>query len=320
MSRYEDLRVVAFGGGTGLPVLLGGLRDRVGNLTAVVTVADDGGSSGRLRQELGVAPPGDVRNCLVALAGRKKLAEVFNYRFEGEGDLSDHSVGNLIIAALADMAGGFCEGVEQAARFLRIKGQVYPAATESLTLVVTHADGTLSRGESVVREVGKAVARVEVEPSSAPAPPGVISAIQAADVLVLAPGSLFTSTIPALLGGGVREALADFDGPVIYVANVMTQPGETSDFTVSDHVRAITEHVGPVVTDVLVHSGNLPPDTLARYEAEEASQVAVDTEALHEMDLRVRKTYLLSRESRAGVRHDPSLLAKEVGEAVLVRL
>jgi uncharacterized cofD-like protein len=118
----------------------------------------------------------------------------------------------------------------------------------------------------------------------------------------------------------VSEALADFDGPVIYVANVMTQPGETSDFTVSDHVRAITEHVGSVVTDVLVHSGNLPPDTLARYEAEEASQVAVDTEALHEMDLRVRKTYLLSKESRAGVRHDPSLLAKEVGEAVLVRL
>ena len=172
MSKYEDLRVVAFGGGTGLPVLLQGLRDRVGDLTAVVTVADDGGSSGRLRQELGVAPPGDVRNCLVALAGRRKLAEVFNYRFEGGGDLSDHSVGNIIIAALADMAGGFCEGVEQAARFLRIKGQVYPAATESLTLVVDHADGTVTRGELVVREVGKRVARVEVEPSGAEAPPG----------------------------------------------------------------------------------------------------------------------------------------------------
>src|SRR5918994_4189456 len=164
MSRSEDLRVVAFGGGTGLPVLLGGLRDCVGDLVAVVTVADDGGSSGRIRQELGVAPPGDVRNCLVALAGRRRLAEVFNYRFEGGGDLSDHSVGNIIIAALADMAGGFCEGVEQAARFLRVKGRVYPAATESLTLVVSHADGTLTRGESVVYEVGKAVSRVEVEP------------------------------------------------------------------------------------------------------------------------------------------------------------
>src|ERR687893_2903296 len=175
ISRTEGLRVVAFGGGTGLPVLLRGLRDRVGDLTAVVTVADDGGSSGRLRQELGVAPPGDVRNCLVALAGRKELAEVFNYRFESGGDLSEHSVGNIIIAALADIAGGFCEGVEQAGRFLRIKGRVFPAAVESLTLVASHADGTVTRGESVVREVGKAVSKVEVEPADASAPPGVIS-------------------------------------------------------------------------------------------------------------------------------------------------
>src|SRR5918911_1392053 len=164
MARNEGLRVVAFGGGTGLPVLLRGLRDRVGDLTAVVTVADDGGSSGRLRQELGVAPPGDVRNCLVALAGRKELAEVFNYRFEGGGDLSDHSVGNIIIAALADMAGGFCEGVEQAGRFLRIKGRVYPAATESLTLLLRYADGSVTRGESTVRAAGgAAVASVAAE-------------------------------------------------------------------------------------------------------------------------------------------------------------
>jgi uncharacterized cofD-like protein len=314
------MKVVAFGGGTGLPVLLRGLRDRVGDLTAVVTVADDGGSSGRLRQELGVAPPGDVRNCLVALAGRRKLAEVFEYRFEAQGDLNDHSVGNIIIAALADMAGGFCEGVEKASRFLRINGRVLPAATESLTLVVRYADGTLTRGESVVHEVGKQILEVSVEPKGIPAPPGVIGAIQDADVLVLAPGSLFTSTIPSLLGGGIREALADFSGPVIYVANVMTQPGETGDFAVSDHVRAITEHVGPVVTDVLVHSGDLPPEILARYEAEEAAPVVVDTEVLRGMGLRVREADLLSKKSRAGIRHDPLMLAREVGEAALVRV
>jgi uncharacterized cofD-like protein len=314
------MKVVAFGGGTGLPVLLRGLRDRVGDLTAVVTVADDGGSSGRLRQELGVAPPGDVRNCLVALAGRRRLAEVFDYRFEAPGDLNDHSVGNIIIAALADMAGGFCEGVEQASRFLRIKGRVFPAATESLTLVVRYADGTLTRGQSVVHKVGKQVSEVSVEPVGIPAPQGVIGAIQDADVLVLAPGSLFTSTIPALLGGGVREAMAEFGGSIIYVANVMTQQGETGDFTVSDHVLAIKEHVGPVITDVLVHSGDLPPDTLARYEAEEAAPVTVDTEALRKMGLRVRQKNLLSEESRAGVRHDPVRLAREVGEAALVRL
>jgi uncharacterized cofD-like protein len=311
---------VAFGGGTGLPVLLRGLRDRVGDLTAVVTVADDGGSSGRLRQELGVAPPGDVRNCLVALAGRRRLAEVFNYRFEARGDLNDHSVGNIIIAALADIAGGFCEGVEQASRFLRIKGRVFPAATESLTLVVRYADGTLTRGESVVHETGKQVSEVGVEPSGVPAPSGVIEAIVGADVLVLGPGSLYTSTIPALLGGGVREALTDFTGPVLYVANVMTQPGETAGFTVSDHVRAITRHVGPVVTDVLVHSGDLPRDTLVRYEAEDATPVVVDRESLRELGLRVKEKDLLSRESSGGIRHDPGLLAKEVCEAVLVRL
>src|SRR4028119_1015845 len=160
MGGHDDLRVVAFGGGTGLPVLLRGLRDRVADLTAVVTVADAGCASGRLRQELGVAPPGDVRNCLVALAGREKLAEVFNYRFEGGGDLSDHSVGNIIIAALADMAGGFCEGVEQAARFLRIKGTVLPAATASPALGARHADGTVTRGQSVVYEVGKEISEV----------------------------------------------------------------------------------------------------------------------------------------------------------------
>jgi uncharacterized cofD-like protein len=320
MSRYGDLRVVAFGGGTGLPVLLRGLRDRVGDLTAVVTVADDGGSSGRLRQELGVAPPGDVRNCLVALAGRKNLAEVFNYRFEGGGDLSDHSVGNIIIAALADMAGGFCEGVEQAARFLRIKGQVYPAAMESLTLVVRYADGTLTRGESVVHEVGKAVSEVSVEPVGAEAPRGVISAIKSADVVVLSPGSLFTSTIPALLGAGVREALAGFSGPVVYAANAMTQPGETAGFSVSDHLRALAEHVGPVVTDVLVHAGELPGELIARYGAEGAAPVEVDREEVEALGVRVREAGLLAHEVGASVRHDPDRLAREVCEAALVRL
>src|SRR5918992_1450734 len=320
MGRYEDLRVVAFGGGTGLPVLLRGLRDRVGDLTAVVTVADDGGSSGRLRQELGVAPPGDVRNCLVALAGRKKLAEVFNYRFEGGGDLSEHSVGNIIIAALADMAGGFCEGVEQAARFLRIKGEVYPAATESLTLVVTHADGTVTRGESVVREVGKAVSRVGVEPAGAVVPPGVVSAIEGADVVVLSPGSLFTSTIPALLGAGTREALAAFAGPVVYAANAMTQPGETVGFSLSDHLRALSDHVGPVVTDALVHSEGLPEELLARYEAEGAAPVEVDREEISGLGVRLREADILAEDAGGGARHDPDRLAEEVCEAALVRL
>jgi uncharacterized cofD-like protein len=319
VTEFRDVRVVAFGGGTGLPVLLRGLRDRVADLVAVVTVADDGGSSGRLRQELGVAPPGDVRNCLIALAGRRRLAEVFGYRFEAAGDLRDHTVGNIIIAALADMAGGFAEGVEQAGRFLRVKGRVFPAATESLTLVVRHDDGTITRGESVVREVGKRVESVRVEPAEARAPDAVIGAIEDADVVVLSSGSLFTSTIPALLGPGTREALARFGGPVLYVANVMTQPGETTGFSVADHVRAIHAHAGPIVTDVLYHDGGLGESTLERYRAEGAEPVRLDSDVLRSMGVRVRENDLLASVD-GGVRHDPEKLAGEVCEAALVRL
>jgi uncharacterized cofD-like protein len=309
MSRSEDLRVVAFGGGTGLPVLLRGLRDRVGALAAVVTVADDGGSSGRIRQELGVAPPGDVRNCLVALAGRRRLAEVFNYRFEGGGDLSDHSVGNIIIAALADMAGGFAQGVDQAARFLRIKGRVFPAAVESLILVAHYADGAVVRGESAVSAMH---AREGEE---------MLKVVEEADVVVLSSGSLYTSTIPSLLGGGTREALESFSGPVVYIANVMTQPGETTGFAVSDHLKAISDHVGSVVTDVLVHSGGLPEEAVERYEAEGAAPVVVDREEIKALGVRVWESDLIYHgDFSRGVRHDPRRLAEEVCEVALVRL
>lgn len=309
----DRLVLVAFGGGTGLPVFLRGVRQTSGDfVNAVVTVADDGGSSGRLREELGIEPPGDVRNCLVALAQRERLAEVFNYRFEGAVELRDHSVGNIIIAALADISGGFSEGVEQAGRFLRIKGRVYPAATEPLTLVVHHDDGSVTRGESTVREGGRAIQRVEIEPATAAAPIPVIAAIEQADVAVLAPGSLFTSTIPALLGAGVPGALASFRGPIVYVANIMTQPGETAGFTLSDHLRAITEHVGPVVTDVLVHSEGLPPPLLSRYRAEGGAPVEIDREATRRLGVRVHRGSLLPDAMDAELRHDPDRLALAV--------
>ena len=186
--------------------------------------------------------------------------------------------------------------------------------------MVRCTDGTVIRGESVVREVGKAVSRVEVEPSDATAPQGVHSAIEAADVVVLSPGSLFTNLIPALLGAGVREALAHFPGPVVYAANVMTQPGETVGFTVSDHLLALERHVGSVVTDVLVHSGELPEQLVARYEAEGAAPVEVDREQVEKLGIRVREGHLLSDEVGTSVRHDPHRLAEEMYEAALVRL
>jgi uncharacterized cofD-like protein len=305
--------VVAFGGGTGLPILLRGLRQLCGDrVCGVVTVADDGGSSGRLRQELGVAPPGDIRRCLVALADRTQLAQVFEYRFEGGVELRDHSVGNLIIAALADMSGGFCEGVQQAARFLRVRGSVQPAATESLTLILHHTDGSITRGESTPRDPRRAVRRVSTEPAGIPAPADVLRAIERADLIVLSPGSLFTSTIPALLGTGTADALAGFRGPVVYAANIMTQPGETVGFTLSDHLQAIAEHVGPAVTDVLVHHEPLTRDLLSRYAAEGSAPVEVDHERVTKLGVRLHTADLLPGELEAEARHHPDRLASAV--------
>lgn len=305
--------------------MLRGLKDTVADLTAVVTVTDDGGSSGRLRQELGISPPGDIRNCLVALSDRHQVAEVFNYRFDslGAGELSDHAVGNIIIAALSDMGGGFVEGVEQAARFLRARGNVYPAAVESLTLVVSCEDGSVVRGETAAVSGGKRISRVAVEPEDTPAPAPVLEAVRTADVVVLSPGSLFTSTIPALLGGGVRGELSRFAGPVVYVANVMTQRGETDGFSVADHVRAIVDHAGPVVTDVLAHSGGFSEETLRRYGEEGAAPAEVDREGLRSLGVRVHEEDLVSGEDSdagdTGVRHDPRKLAAQVCRVGLLR-
>jgi uncharacterized cofD-like protein len=318
-SRYavaelpDHPNVVAFGGGTGLPILLRGLRKLCGDgVSAVVTVADDGGSSGRLRQELGVAPPGDIRRCLVALADRAQLAEVFEYRFEGGVELRDHSVGNLIIAALSEMSGGFFEGVQQAARFLRVRGSVYPAAIESLTLFVHHTDGSVTRGESTPRDPERGVRRVSTEPAGAAAPAAVLRAVEQADLIVLGPGSLFTSTIPALLGAGTADALAAFRGPVVYAANIMTQPGETVGFTLSDHLRAIAEHVGPVVSDVIVHHEALTADVLSRYAAEGGAPVTVDHEQVMRLGVRVHAADLLPSQFESEARHHPDRLAAAV--------
>jgi uncharacterized cofD-like protein len=242
----DELCVVAFAGGTGLPVLLSGLRERVEHdLTAVVTVTDDGGSSGHLRQKLGIAARG---TCGTAWSrspagdGSPKSSTTASTRGV---ELRDHTVGNIVRRA-HHLSGGFSEGIEQAARLLRIKGVVLPAATENLTLLVRYVDGSVTPGESAVRDAGKAVARVAVEPRGVAAPTGVLAAIERADIVVLSAGSLYTSTIPALLGGGLVDALAAFRRPVVYAANLMTQPGETLGYPVADRLRAITEHVGPV--------------------------------------------------------------------------
>ncbi len=305
------MSIVAFGGGTGLPVLLRGLRARPRTtLTAVVTVADDGGSSGRVGAQLQIAAPGDVRNCLVALADDDLVAEVFSHRFAQGEELRGHAVGNLIIAALAEMAGDFASGIDLAGRMLHTCGHVYPAATARVTLVFEHLDGSITRGESNVGTAPSAVRRVVIEPAGIPAPRPVLDALADAELVALSAGSLFTSTIPALLGAGVAETLAGLDRPIVYVANVMTQPGETTGFSLSDHVRAIIDHAGPIVSDVLVHDGPLAAATVARYAAEGAAPVAVDRDAVERLGIRVHTDRLLVERDGEEVRHDPVRLGQ----------
>ena len=279
------LRVVAVGGGTGLPAVLGGLARAGGSsaplrLSAVVTTCDDGGSSGDLRRRYGLPSPGDVRNCLVALApGDNPLAEVFQHRFPGEGGLGGHAVGNLVLAALAQRLGDFGEAVEAARRLLGARGRVWPSTTRRAELVATLADGRVVRGETAIAAARGRVARLALE-RPVPASPEARRAVAEADLVVLGPGSLYSSIIAALLPDGMAEALAACRGRRVLVMNLVTQPGETDGYDAADHLRAIHRHAGPVVDVVLAHGRPLPERLVSAYAAEGARPVSCDREAL----------------------------------------
>lgn len=259
-------RVVAIGGGTGLSTLLRGLKHLTPWITAVVTVSDDGGSSGRLRDELGVLPPGDIRGCLVALADDESLlGALFSHRF-ATGALAGHSFGNLFLAALAEVTGDFDRAVKESSKVLAITGTVLPSTTADVRLHAVLSDGRHLVGESSIGRAPVSVRRVWLEPEGASALPLALERIAEADIVVLGPGSLFTSVLPNLLVGGVREALAATAATIVYVVNVMTQPGETAGFSGPDHVRALVHHLGQGVLDtVLVNSAPVPADLLERY-------------------------------------------------------
>ncbi len=234
---------VAIGGGTGLPLVLGCLVRAGLDPTAVVTVADDGGSSGELRRELGILPPGDIRNCLVALSEPgNELARVFQYRFGGEGRLGGHALGNLVIAALADLEGGFAEGVEAAGRLLGVRGRVIPSTLADVVLSGRDASGRLITGQANVAMSEGPIRAVCVEPAAPEPNPAAIEAIVHADVIVIGPGSLFTSIIPNLLVARIAEAVASCHGTVVYVCNVANQRGETIGMDAADHVDALCAH------------------------------------------------------------------------------
>lgn len=257
-SLARGPRVVAIGGGTGLSTLLRGLKETTSNITAVVTVADDGGSSGKLRQELGIAPVGDIRNCITALADAEPtMTRLLQYRFPadqaGEAGLAGHAFGNLLIAALSDIAGDFEEGVRLSNRVLAVRGQVVPVAPAPLTLHAELADGTQLQGQSRIMR-SRGIRRVWVSPAAVEASAEAVEGIRHADLIVLGPGSLYTSLLPSLLVPGIRAALESTSALRVYVCNVATQPGETEGYTLSEHLAALNAHdVGSLIDIVLAN-------------------------------------------------------------------
>ena len=310
----RPIRIVAAGGGTGLPRVLAGLAPGVEpedgrpvDVTAIVTTADDGGSSGELRRAYGTPAPGDVRNCLVALsAGESPLAAIFQHRFDG-GALAGHTVGNVVLTALAQRLGDFGRAVAAAGALLGTAGRVLPGASGPAELVATLDDGRVVRGECAIARAGGRVREVRLaRPVDAPAE--AVRAVLAADVVVLGPGSLYSSVLASLLAGGMAEALRATAATRVLVVNLFTQPGETDGYRASDHVRAVVEHLGDVVDVALVHRPPLPGALVAGQAAAGAEPVALDRGALEALGVVPRVADLLAPGDVA--RHDPQKVAR----------
>ncbi len=304
-SLERGPRIVAIGGGTGLSVLLSGLKAHTDNITAIVTVADDGGSSGRLRRELGVMPPGDFRNCLVALSDDEGLvAELFQYRFDQGNGLEGHSFGNLFIAAMTGVTGSFEQALHESSKVLAVHGRIIPATWSHIDLTARLADGTQVRGESNIAVRGGSIDEVNIEPPDIQANPEAVDAIAQADLILVGPGSLYTSIMPNLLVPGIMEALQASSAQTIYLCNVATEEGETAGFTMADHVRALQRHTFRSIADSVIANCNL-----AEPGAQFNSQ-AVPPSGGELPDVRVITADLVDPEHP--LRHDAERLARAV--------
>ena len=303
-------RVVAVGGGSGLAALLSGLKSHSSNLTAVVTMADDGGSSGLLRRDMGMPPPGDLRNCLVALADDESMmSQLFKYRFPVEGGLQGHSFGNLFMAALAEVTGDFEHAVREATHVLKVRGRVLPSTLDDVVLHAQLEDGGQVTGESTITAAARLPRRVWLTPEAPRGVPQAIAAIARADLVVLGPGSLYTSVIPNALVPDVREALADTRAWVIYVCNVMTEPGETDGYTAGDHLDALQRHgLTGVIDAILVNDAPVSDELLASYGRLGARPVVVDTERLKALGVKVVRAPVAAESGV--VRHDSERLSQ----------
>lgn len=311
MRLSHGYKIVAIGGGTGLATLLRGLKRRTSNLTAVVTVSDDGGSSGRLQKELGVLPPGDVRNCLVALADDEAMVtDLFKYRFsEGQG-LTGHSFGNLFLAAMTGITGNFDTAVKESSRVLNIKGRVLPATLGVVRLCATLEDGTVVEGESNISKSRERIQNLYFDPPFAAPLEEVIAAIREADAIVLGPGSLFTSILPNFLVDRIAREVSTAPGAKIYVCNVMTQPGETDSLTASEHVEALLRCANERVCDYVIVNEQLPSKLLEQYAEEGQTPVLPDLERIESLGMTAISANVISE--TVNVRHDSNRLANVV--------
>ena len=307
-------KIVVVGGGTGLSTMLKGIKKYTNNITAIVTVGDDGGSSGRLREEMGILPPGDIRNCITALADDEDLVtELFRYRFKNGEGLEGHSFGNLFLTAMCAITGDMVRAVKESSKVLSIRGQVLPATLDDMRLAAEMDDGSIVRGESNIPESGKKIVRLFSEPSNCKALEDVLVAIAHADLIILGPGSLYTSVIPNLLVKDISRAIAAAKAKKIYICNVMTQPGETDNYTVSDHLKAIIKHSGvnKIVDTVLVND-YLPNQCLDVYKAKNSYPVKIDEDVIRKMGIKVYKKGVIDMNEGKFVRHSPRNLARAI--------
>lgn len=310
MKKKEQPKVVIIGGGTGLPVLLRGIKRYPVDITAIVTVADDGGSSGRLREDLNIPPPGDIRNVLAALSEVEPLiVEMFQHRFNTNGDLSGHSLGNLILAAMTNITGNFALAIQELSKVLNVKGRVLPAANQIVVLNAEMEDGTIIEGESKIPEYGKKIKRVFLSPDNVLPLAETIQAIREADLIVIGPGSLYTSILPNLIVPELGKEVANAKAEKVYICNLMTQAGETKDFTASDHVQAIYDHLNhKFIQKIIINNASIPENIKLKYKGEYASPVLFDKDRLESMGLEVVSEPVVTLENGV-LRHDTMKLA-----------
>jgi uncharacterized cofD-like protein len=313
VNRIEP-KIVSIGGGTGLSTLLRGLKKFPAQLSVIVTVTDDGGSSGRLREELGALPPGDIRNCLIAMSEDEHLmSKLFRFRFNSEGALHGHSFGNLFLTAMASVTGDFAEAVHLTSEVLAIKGVIYPSTNTNVQLQAELDDGSWVEGETRVSAVGRRIRRVQLNPPDALPLEGALEAIRSADLITIGPGSLYTSLIPNLLVRKVIGEVQASNAIKIYIQNIMTQPGETEGYTAADHVEVLIAHCGDVLfPNILINHRKPSSELLERYRLERADVVDIDHARLRSMGVHIMETDLLAEDGV--IRHDPDRLAKAVFE------